>query len=93
MVFKNLYCKIHVTPTYQLIFEWRHEMDNNQPNDEPDDSIVASDALLPVSATAQLSNRYQIAATSDNTRRAYQGSNYIFAPFPYLDKSGSRHPL
>lgn len=35
------------------------------------DNIISKDSLLPISSIP-LSNRYQIAATSDNTRRAYQ---------------------
>lgn len=34
--------------------------------------IMPSDTLLPIDNPTPLSNRYQIAATSDNTRRAYQ---------------------
>jgi len=37
-----------------------------------DNKIISGNALLPTNNQASLSNRYQIAATSDNTRRAYQ---------------------
>lgn len=47
-------------------------MDNNKPNDGVESNLIVKGTLLPVSTIAPLSNRYQIAATSDNTRRAYQ---------------------
>ena len=47
-------------------------MTNNQSKvDELDNDIAPREALLPA-GIMPLSNRYQIAATSDNTRRAYQ---------------------
>lgn len=47
-------------------------MPKNQPLDALEGSIMPSGALPQVSNRAPLSDRYQIAATSDNTRRAYQ---------------------
>lgn len=46
-------------------------MSNNQSKDGLDNDIAPREALVPAGITP-LSNRYQIAATSDNTRRAYQ---------------------
>ena len=43
----------------------------NKPDDRLDNEIMPVEASL-LSNPAPLSNRYQIAATSDNTRRAYQ---------------------
>lgn len=48
-------------------------MDSNQPKKGLEDNILPSDALPSICNTIRpFSNRYQIAATSDNTRRAYQ---------------------
>lgn len=47
-------------------------MDNGRPKDELDDNTRLAELLLPANKTVPLTNRYQIAATSDNTRRAYQ---------------------
>lgn len=47
-------------------------MDNNRPKNGFDGNIVSEDVSLPANNAVSLSNRYQIAATSDNTRRAYQ---------------------
>jgi hypothetical protein len=47
-------------------------MDNSRSKDELDDNIMPVEMLPPANKTAPLSNRYQIAAISDNTRRAYQ---------------------
>ena len=47
-------------------------MDNNYLKDKLPSDILSKNPLLPVINPAPLSNRYQIAATSDNTRRAYQ---------------------
>jgi integrase len=47
-------------------------MDNDRSKDELDDNIMPAEMLLPANKIVPLSNRYQIAATSDNTRRAYQ---------------------
>lgn len=53
-------------------FEWNHLIDNNQPKNELNDRIILEESLLLANHTTPLSNRYQIAATNDNTRRAYQ---------------------
>lgn len=58
MTSENLYCNIYEIPTYHLTFEMNNEIITNE--------------LLPTNNGAQPNNRYQIAATSDNTRRAYQ---------------------
>lgn len=47
-------------------------MDNNQPKNELNSDIMQEEVLLSINHAVPLSNRYQIAATSDNTRRAYQ---------------------
>jgi len=47
-------------------------MPNHQPEDGLDDGISLTEPLLPAQSLTPLSNRYRIAATSDNTRRAYQ---------------------
>jgi integrase len=47
-------------------------MSNNQSKNELDGNIMSSNTVLLINNSAPLSNRYQIAATSDNTRRAYQ---------------------
>lgn len=47
-------------------------MDNEHSNDELHGNRISAKVLLPVNQTTPLCNRYQIAATSDNTRRAYQ---------------------
>jgi integrase len=47
-------------------------MDINHPKDGLDNALVIESAVPPSNNTVPLSNRYQIAATSDNTRRAYQ---------------------
>ncbi|MFX8258232.1 integrase, partial [Acinetobacter baumannii] len=46
--------------------------DNDEPNDGIESNLIVKRTLPPASITASLNNRYQIAATSDNTRRAYQ---------------------
>lgn len=46
-------------------------MDNSS-NNKFNGSILANHSLSPVMVTPPISNRYQMAATSDNTRRAYQ---------------------
>lgn len=46
-------------------------MDNNHTDNELDNSFMSKNTLLPTN-NEPLSDRYQIAATSDNTRRAYQ---------------------
>lgn len=47
-------------------------MDNNQPKNELNGDIIKEEVLPSSNPMVALSNRYQIAATSDNTRRAYQ---------------------
>jgi hypothetical protein len=47
-------------------------MGNGRPKDILDDNIIPAELLLPANKTTPISNCYQIAATSDNTRRAYQ---------------------
>lgn len=47
-------------------------MDTNHPKGELDNAPVVESAVPPSNNTVPLSNRYQIAATSDNTRRSYQ---------------------
>lgn len=47
-------------------------MDTNRPKDELDNTLVTESLVQPSNNMVPLSNRYQIAATSDNTRRAYQ---------------------
>jgi integrase len=47
-------------------------MDINRSKDELDNALVVESAVPPSNNMILLSNRYQIAATSDNTRRAYQ---------------------
>ena len=47
-------------------------MDRNNPKDELDNRLVIESLVQTSNNTIPLSNRYQIAATSDNTRRAYQ---------------------
>jgi hypothetical protein len=47
-------------------------MDINHPKGALDNALVVESTVSPSNNTIPLSNRYQIAATSDNTRRAYQ---------------------
>lgn len=47
-------------------------MDDGHSKDESDGDRISAKALLPANKMAPLTHRYQIAATSDNTRRAYQ---------------------
>lgn len=47
-------------------------MSNNKSEDSLDNEILLNETLLPVQSLAPLCNRYRVAATSDNTRRAYQ---------------------
>ena len=72
MVFKNRYCNIRKIQTLSAFFIWNYKMDKNNPKNELDNDIRFEEQLLPATVTAPLSNRYQLAATSDNTRRAYQ---------------------
>jgi len=72
MVFKNRYCNIRKIHTLSGFFIWNYKMDKNNPKNELDNDIRFEEQLLPATVTAPLSNRYQLAATSDNTRRAYQ---------------------
>jgi integrase len=47
-------------------------MDTKHPKDTLNNTIVVESIATPSNNMVPLSNRYQIAATSDNTRRAYQ---------------------
>lgn len=47
-------------------------MNINRPKDGLDNTLAVESVAPPSNNTIPLSNRYQIAATSDNTRRAYQ---------------------
>ncbi len=47
-------------------------MDNGRSKDESNNNAMLVEMLPSANKTTPLSNRYQIAATSDNTRRAYQ---------------------
>ena len=48
-----------------------YSMDNRSEN-EQNNKTLSNPQLLPVTTAIPITNRYQIAATSDNTRRAYQ---------------------
>lgn len=69
--FKISNVKFTKLSSHQLIFVWSNIVENSS-KDELDDNIMPVELLLPTNKTVPLSNRYQIAATSDNTRRAYQ---------------------
>lgn len=56
-------------------------MDNDRPKDGLDGNIMPAEPLLPANKMVPLSNRYQIAATSDNTRRAYQADIRHYEPW------------
>jgi integrase len=71
MAFKNRYCKMHEIYAYQFIFEWSHIVVNKETEMILDGDSNSEIELLPI-GISHLSNRYQIAATSYNTRRAYQ---------------------
>jgi integrase len=76
---KILYCKIHETLGLTgHFFKMEFMRINQSENDNPSDIILNNEHSLQKHDIATLSNRYQIAATSDNTRRAYQSDIHHF---------------
>src|SRR5271163_1512405 len=61
---------MHEMPTYSHIFDRSLILTTNTPAHDLGPQIIPK--TLATHPAAPLSNRYQIAATSDNTRRAYQ---------------------